>query len=70
MVSMTTRRGFIVFVLTLKQGDYVCIGDDIQVFFEHKISKNTVDIAIEAPREIPVLRERLLNKARQERQVE
>ena len=57
------------FVLTLKQGDYVCIGDDIQVFFEHKISKNTVDIAIEAPRDIPILRERLMDRPQQERQV-
>ena len=46
-------------VLTLKEGDYVLIGDDIKVYFEHKISRGSLDLAIEAPEGVPVLRGKL-----------
>jgi len=39
------------------------IGDNIKVHFDHKINKDTLDIAIEAPREISVLRSKLYEES-------
>lgn len=48
-------------VLTRKQGESIIIGDDIKVKILD-ISSNFIKIGIDAPREIPVYREELLNK--------
>ena len=50
-------------VLTLKEGDYLLIGDDIKVYFEHKISRNTLDVAIIAPKNILILRGKIRERA-------
>lgn len=48
-------------VLTRKQGESVIIGNDIKVKILD-IGSNFIKIGIDAPREIPVYREELLNK--------
>lgn len=48
-------------VLTRKQGESIIIGEDIKVTIL-KIGENFIKIGIDAPREIPVYREELLNK--------
>ena len=50
-------------VLDLKEGDYVLIGDEIEVYFEHKIGRDTIDIAIEAPKDMLILRKKLHEKS-------
>ena len=41
-------------VLNLKKGDYVTIGDNIKVYYEHEVSRDS--IKIDAPRDIKILR--------------
>ena len=41
-------------VFDLKNGDYVTIGEDIKVYFEHKIGRDS--IKIEAPKHLKILR--------------
>ena len=50
-------------VMSLKEGDYVLIGNNIKVYFEHKLGRDTIDIAIAAPKEKLILRSKL-NKQR------
>ena len=50
-------------MISLNKGEYVMIGDNIKVHFDHKINKDTLDIAIEAPREISVLRSKLYEES-------
>jgi len=45
--------------IALSKGEYLMIGDNIKVHFDHKVNQDTLDLAIEAPREIPVLRSKL-----------
>ena len=42
--------------LTLTKGEYVMIGDDIRVYYDHNTGKFNVAFGIDAPREIPVVR--------------
>jgi len=44
--------------ITLNEGDYVMIGDNIRVHFDHKISRDSLSLGIEAPRDVPVLRKK------------
>ena len=46
-------------VLTLNEGDYILIGDNIRVHFDYKLGKDTLSLAIEAPEDLSVLRGRL-----------
>ena len=48
-------------VLTRKQGQSITIGDDVKVKILD-IGSNFIKIGIDAPREVPVYREELLNK--------
>ena len=41
-------------VLDLKEGDYVTIGNDIKVYFEYTISRDSIKIA--APGDMKILR--------------
>ena len=50
-------------VLNIKEGDYVLIGDNIQVYFEHKVGRDTLDLAINEPKEMLILRKKLHEKA-------
>ncbi|MCL2388557.1 MAG: carbon storage regulator [Defluviitaleaceae bacterium] len=46
--------------LKVKEGDYIMIGDNIKVHFTYKAGKDTLELAVEAPRELSVLRGELL----------
>ncbi|MCL1884746.1 MAG: carbon storage regulator [Defluviitaleaceae bacterium] len=45
--------------VSISEGEYILIGDNIKVHFDHKVNQNTLDIAVEAPKEITVLRGKL-----------
>jgi len=45
--------------ITMREGDYIMIGDDIKIHFAFMVSPNTMDLAVEAPREVTVLRGKL-----------
>lgn len=51
-------------VMSLKEGDYVLIGDNIKVYFEHKVSRDVLDIAISAPKDVLILRGKIHEKAK------
>jgi len=51
-----------VLVTTLGAGDYILLGADVRVHFDHKVDKDTLAIAIEAPKEFSVLRKKLIEK--------
>ena len=61
-----TERGFHMLLLNLSEGDYIIIGDNIKVHFDHKVNQDTMDLAVEAPREISVLRGKLYEEAKRE----
>ncbi|MCL2197571.1 MAG: carbon storage regulator [Defluviitaleaceae bacterium] len=50
--------------LSINEGEYIIIGDDIKVHFDHRVNRDTVDIAVEAPKETTVLRGKLFEKER------
>ena len=37
--------------LTLRTGDFITIGDDVRVYFSHKLTQGRISVGIEAPRE-------------------
>jgi sRNA-binding carbon storage regulator CsrA len=41
------------------EGDYLMVGDHIRVHFDHKISQGTLAIAVEAPKNMTILRKKL-----------
>jgi len=49
--------------MTVKEGDYLLIGDDIKLYFDRKTDRNTMRIAVDAPRSVPVLRGVLYEKS-------
>ena len=48
--------------LTMKQGEYICIGDDIRVIFSGG-SANNMHILVDAPREYNIVRNKVLEKS-------
>ncbi|MCL2576390.1 MAG: carbon storage regulator [Defluviitaleaceae bacterium] len=44
---------------TLGAGDYIMLGNDVVVHFDHKIDDNNISIAVEAPKNVSVLRKKL-----------
>jgi sRNA-binding carbon storage regulator CsrA len=46
-------------VTTLKEGDYLMVGDHIRVHFDHKVSSSILAIAVEAPKNMTILRKKL-----------
>jgi len=50
-------------VLTLREGDYILIGDNIRVHFDYKAGQDSVSIGIEAPGDELILRGKLYEKA-------
>lgn len=48
--------------LTIKQGEYICIGDEIRVIFSGG-SANNMHILIDAPREYNIVRNKVLEKS-------
>jgi sRNA-binding carbon storage regulator CsrA len=54
--------------LTLSEGDYMMIGENIRVYYHHNNGKFSLTLGIEAPRDVSVLRgtlyeEGIANKA-------
>ena len=50
-------------VLNLKEGDYVMLGDNIKVYFEHKFSRDSLDLLIDAPKDVLIMRDKLYEKS-------
>ena len=50
-------------VLTLRQGDYLMIGDGIKVHYEAMEGKDHLILGIDAPREVPVVRGKIYEEA-------
>lgn len=48
-------------VLSRKPGEVVCIGDDIKITV-NRVSGRQVSIGIDAPREVPIVRQEVLEK--------
>ena len=46
-------------IIKLNEGDYVMIGGSIKVHFDHKVSRDTLDLGVEAPSDVTVLRGKL-----------
>ena len=42
--------------IKLKQGEHIMIGDSIKVYYQRTNSKDYISVAVDAPREIPVMR--------------
>ena len=42
--------------IKLKQGEHIVIGDSVRVYFDRVNSKGYISLAVDAPREIPVMR--------------
>ena len=42
--------------IKLKQGEHIVIGDSIKVYYHRTNSKDYISVAVDAPREIPVMR--------------
>ena len=45
--------------LTFTEGDYVLIGDDIRVYFKHKVTRDSMLVGIEAPKDKKIFRSKL-----------
>ena len=50
-------------VLNIKEGDYVMLGDNIKVYFEHKFSRGSLDLLIDAPKDVLIMRDKLYEKS-------
>jgi len=46
-------------LVTLSEGDYIMIGENIKVHFDHKAGRDTLALGIEAPKEVSILRGKL-----------
>ena len=42
--------------IKLKQGECIVIGDRIRVYYDRTHSKDYISLAVDAPREVPVMR--------------
>lgn len=60
--TTTLHRTRIMLVLTRKVGEFIFIGEDIEVIVT-RIEPNSIRIAISAPKDIPVFRKELLGEA-------
>ena len=43
-------------VINLREGDYVMIGENIRIHFDHPDGKDQIALGIEAPKEVGILR--------------
>ena len=53
--------------LTIKQGEYICIGDEIRVIFSGG-SANNMHVLVDAPREYNIVRNKVLEKSLPEKE--
>lgn len=53
--------------LTIKQGEYICIGDEIRVIFSGG-SANNMHILVDAPREYNIVRNKVLERTLPEKE--
>ena len=44
-------------VMTVYEGDYVLIGENIRVFFDHRVNRDVMAITVDAPKDVTVLRD-------------
>ena len=49
--------------LTMNSGEYLLIGKDVRIMFDWGTHKNNMRISVDAPREIPVIRSKVLKRA-------
>ena len=49
--------------LTLSEGDYVMLGEDIRVHYDHNTGQATLVLGIEAPRDVSVVRSKVYEDA-------
>ena len=42
--------------IKLKQGEHIVIGDSIKVYYHRTNSKDYISVAVDAPRDVPVMR--------------
>ena len=61
----TEKRGVGLLVITRKKGESILIGDDIEISIS-KIEEGSVKIAINAPREMTILRKELYEEVQNE----
>lgn len=53
-------------VLTVKQGEPIWVGDNVVVFLCDVIAKDKVRIGIEAPKDMVVLRDKVMERMRKD----
>jgi sRNA-binding carbon storage regulator CsrA len=49
--------------MSLKEGDYLQIGDDVRLYFDHKADRNIMRIGISAPRHVPIQRRKVYEQS-------
>ena len=49
--------------LTMNSGEYLLIGQDVRIMFDWGTHKNNMRVSVDAPREVPVVRSKVLKKA-------
>ena len=54
-------------VLTLSEGDYIMIGDNIKVQYDHLNGKDHLALAIDAPKDLSILRGKVFEENLQEK---
>ena len=49
--------------LTVKEGDYILLGEDTFVYFDYKTDRNALMLSIDAPRHVEILRSKPYEQA-------
>ena len=49
--------------LTMNSGEYLLIGKDVRIMFDWGTHKNNMRVSVDAPRDIPVVRSKVLKRA-------
>ena len=50
-------------IVTLREGDYIMIGDNIKVQYDHMNGKDHLALAIDAPKDLSILRGKVYEEA-------
>lgn len=53
--------------LTVKEGQYIKIGDNIFVKYSNNVKTNSISLSIEAPKEIPITRSEVYERSLEEK---
>jgi sRNA-binding carbon storage regulator CsrA len=57
--SETWKGASLMLYLTLREGDYFMVGDNVKVTFERKHGSDTMFIGVDAPRDVPIMRSQI-----------